>query len=178
MNRLLSTLLLCALLLPVAIARPADDDAGESGKSKICGNGVACRCNATVRGTATLTADLTDCGRVGLRMTSGAVLDCAGHAIRGKGTTAGSDYGVRIDDVNDATVKNCTVSGFKRGIRLRGGQRVKLETNRIEGNTIGIEVAGNTDSGRRRSTTASSATTSPRASRTASTSARAACVPR
>jgi len=91
--------------------------------------------------------DLTDCGRVGLRMTSGAVLDCDGHAIRGKGTTEESTYGVRIDDVNDATVRNCTVSGFKRGIRLRGGQRVKLEGNRVEKNTIGIEVAGNTDSG-------------------------------
>lgn len=147
-NRILPLLALCVLLLPAAFAR-ADEEApaAKSGKSKICGNGVACRCNATVRGTAKLDQDLTDCGRVGLRMTAGAVLDCDGHAIRGKGTTAGSDYGIRIDDVNDATVKNCTVSGFKRGIRLRGGQRVKLESNRVEGNTIGIEVAGNTDSG-------------------------------
>ena len=147
MKRILSVLVLCALLLPAAFARAADEPAEKSGKSKICGNGVACRCNATVRGTAKLTEDLTDCGRVGLRMTAGAVLDCDGHAIRGKGTTEGSDYGIRIDDVNDATVKNCTVSGFKRGIRLRGGQRVKLEANRVERNTIGIEVAGNTDSG-------------------------------
>lgn len=138
---ILLALLVCVLITP---AGAADED--ESGKSKVCGNGVACRCNATVRGVATLDHDLTDCGRVGLRMTSGATLDCAGHAIRGKGTTV-SDYGVRIDDVNDATVKNCTVSGFKRGIRLRGGQRVKLESNRVERNTIGIEVAGNTDSG-------------------------------
>ena len=163
MKLVLSILLLCALVAP---ARAAAADA-EPGKSKVCGNGVACRCNATVRGTAKLDRDLTDCGRVGLRMTSGAVLDCDGHAIRGKGTTyvrtgvagheatetrpvsssEGSDYGIRIDDVSDVTVKNCTVSGFKRGIRLRGGQRVKLEANRVERNTIGIEIAGNTDSG-------------------------------
>ena len=113
MKALLLALLLCVLVVP---ARAADED--EPGKSKVCGNGVACRCNSTVRGTATLDRDLTDCGRVGLRMTSGAVLDCAGHAIRGKGTTV-SDYGIRVDDVNDATVKNCTVSAFKRGIGRR-----------------------------------------------------------
>ena len=91
MKRILSVLVLCALLLPAAFARAADESAEKSGKSKICGNGVACRCNATVRGTAKLTEDLIDCGRVGLRMTAGAVLDCDGHAIRGKGTTEGSD---------------------------------------------------------------------------------------
>jgi parallel beta-helix repeat protein len=139
----LGAVLVCLVLAP-SLAQAKSDG---SGKSKVCGNGVACRCNATVRGNAKLDRDLVDCGRVGLRMTSGAVLDCDGHEIRGKGTTSESTYGIRIDDVNDATVKNCKVSGFKRGIRLRGGQRVKLEGNRVERNTIGIEVAGNTDSG-------------------------------
>lgn len=145
MKHLIQALLLCAPLLFMGPARAAPQG-GESGKAKVCGNGVACRCNATVRGTATLERDLDGCGRVGLRMGPGAVLDCNGHAIRGSGPKT-SDYGIRIDRVSDATVRNCKVSGFKRGIRIRGGERARLEGNTVEGNTIGIEVAGNTDSG-------------------------------
>src|SRR5262245_37629605 len=107
--------LACVLLL-TAVVR--DAHAEESGTAKVCGNGVACRCNATVRGTAKLEADIVDCGRVGLRMTSGAVLDCGGHEIRGKGGDQ-SVHGIRLDDVSDATIRNCKVSGFQHGIRLR-----------------------------------------------------------
>lgn len=140
-----ATIVLSALLIGswLTAAHAAEE---RSGKSKVCGKGVACRCNAVVRGTAKLEGDLVDCGRVGLRMTSGAVLDCAGHEIRGRGPEV-STYGVRLDAVQDATVKNCKIRGFKRGIRIRGGERVTLEGNTLEANTIGIEVAGNTESG-------------------------------
>lgn len=56
MDQFLAALLLCILLVPAASVLAAQDEAGESGKSKVCGNGVACQCNATVRGTAKLAA--------------------------------------------------------------------------------------------------------------------------
>jgi len=55
-DQFLAALLLCILLVPAASVLAAQDEAGESGKSKVCGNGVACQCNATVRGTAKLAA--------------------------------------------------------------------------------------------------------------------------
>jgi hypothetical protein len=115
-------------------------------RASTCGGGKPCKCDATVQGKATLTEDLVECGRVGLRLASNAVLDCAGHAIRGRGPKE-SEYGIRIDDVDDVQVRNCTVSGFARGIRLRGGQRALVEDNVVRENTIGIELAGFTDSG-------------------------------
>jgi hypothetical protein len=106
-----------------------------------CGNGVPCKCDANVRGSVRLEADLFDCDRVGLRLSSGAVLDCAGHEIRGRGPKV-SQYGIKADRVVDGAIRTCRVSGFARGIRVRGGQRVLLEGNSAERNTIGIEIAG------------------------------------
>jgi hypothetical protein len=114
--------------------------------AKPCGGGRPCTCGATVQGSATLAGDLLDCGRVGLHLSSGAKLDCAGHRIAGKDPKE-SKYGVRIDKVADVAVTNCEISGFQRGIRVRGGQRVHLAKNTVRENVIGIESAGATESG-------------------------------
>src|SRR5262245_13586341 len=114
-----------AMVLLAALLAAAEAPAAETSS---CGNGVACKCNATVRGTVRLEADLVGCGPIGLNMSPGAVLDCAGHEIRGLGPKE-SHNGVRADRVVDAQIRNCKVNGFERGIRIRGGQRVVVEGN-------------------------------------------------
>lgn len=111
-----------------------------------CGGDKPCKCGATVQGTATLDKDLVGCGRIGLHMTSGAKLDCAGHKIEGQGKQS-SKSGILLDGVTDAEVRNCTVSGFDRGIRVRGGKGVKVEKNTVVDNRTGIETAGSTAQG-------------------------------
>jgi parallel beta-helix repeat protein len=111
-----------------------------------CGGDQPCKCAATVHGSVTLDRDLIGCGRVGLHLTSGAKLDCAGHTIAGSGTKK-SKYGISLDGVNDAEVRNCVVSGFNRGIRVRGGKGVRVEKNTLRENRTGIETAGATARG-------------------------------
>ncbi len=132
---------LAALALWIFAATPAAD-----AKMSKCGGDTPCTCGAKVVGAATLEDDLVDCGRVGLRLSSGAVLDCAGHEIRGKGKKT-SKYGIWLNDVEDAVVRGCTVSGFERGIRVRGGSGVRIEKNVVRDNETGIETAGSTKKG-------------------------------
>lgn len=118
----------------------------QAAKMKKCGGEKPCECGAKVVGTATLEEDLVDCGRVGLRLSSGATLDCNGHEIRGQGKET-SKYGVWMNDVKDAEVRGCTVSGFERGIRARGGSGVRIVGNIVRDNETGIETAGSTKKG-------------------------------
>jgi parallel beta-helix repeat protein len=111
-----------------------------------CGGETPCKCGATVQGTVTLDRDLVGCGRIGLHVKSGAKLDCAGHKIQGLGKDA-SKSGISLDGVTDAEVRGCTVSGFDRGIRVRGGKGVKVEKNTVRDNRTGIETAGSTARG-------------------------------
>lgn len=111
-----------------------------------CGGEKPCKCGATVQGSVTLDRDLTGCGRVGLHVATGAKLDCAGHQIEGSGRD-GSKYGISLDGVQDAEVRGCIVSGFDRGIRVRGGKGVRVEKNTVRGNRTGIETAGSTERG-------------------------------
>src|SRR5262245_49475721 len=67
-----------------------------------CKAGKPCHCGDKVRGHVILTEDLIDCPKVGLKLDHGAMLDCAGHEIRG--ADQASEYGVRLDDVSDAEV--------------------------------------------------------------------------
>jgi parallel beta-helix repeat protein len=104
---------------------------------KECGGAVPCACGDAVRGTAVLTADLTGCTN-GLRVKSG-VLDCDGHTI--SGAVPGGNEGVVVE-ATGAAVRGCTVSGFKTGIRVRGGGGNRIEDNAIVGNSrYGIELA-------------------------------------
>ncbi|HZR81388.1 MAG TPA: di-heme oxidoredictase family protein [Candidatus Binatia bacterium] len=111
----------------------------------ICGNAVPCQCGDTVDGTAVLPADLGPCPNVGLNVRSGAVLDCAGHTI--SGTSGNTLYGVNVDSATGATVRNCKVTGFGRGLRIRGGGSNLLTGNESWDNTYGIDLAGATAAG-------------------------------
>ncbi|HEY8514600.1 MAG TPA: right-handed parallel beta-helix repeat-containing protein [Candidatus Binatia bacterium] len=123
------TLLVCAVA--ALLAAPA------SAAAKECGNGVACACGDAVRGVAVLDADLVDCA-AGLRVKNRAVLDCAGHAIVGRG----DGDGIVVDEAQGAVVRGCTVSGFRTGIRLRGGSLNRIEHNDVVDNArYGIELA-------------------------------------
>lgn len=105
------------------------------------------RCGWTVQGTVVLDRDVLDCDHHGVRLAPFARLDCAGHEIRAR--EGGSDgYGVRLDAVEQAQVRNCRISGFARGIRIRGGQDNLAVGNVLTGNGHGIEIAGKTDGGR------------------------------
>jgi parallel beta-helix repeat protein len=104
-------------------------------------------CGWTVQAEVVLDRDLVDCPRHGVRLAPFSVLDCAGHEIRGQGP-ATSGYGIRIDGVEQAEVRNCRISGFSRGVRIRGGRDNRVIGNQIEGNGYGIEIAGATDGGR------------------------------
>ena len=129
--------LVAVLAVPVAAA------------GKECGGAVACACGDSVRGTAVLTQDLVGCTN-GLRVKNEAVLDCAGHAV--SGAVPGGNEGIVVEAQN-AVVRDCTVSGFKTGIRVRGGGANRIVDNAVVGNsrygielavaTTGNEIAGN-----------------------------------
>jgi parallel beta-helix repeat protein len=127
------------VLIAIGLAGPGAAEAG-------CREGKPCRCGDKVRGAVTLTEDLVDCGRVGLKLDDAAVLDCAGHEIRGASPEE-SEYGVRFDDVVDAEVRNCRIRGFRRGVRIRGGSGNRVLANVLEDNGVGIEIAGVTAAG-------------------------------
>ncbi len=119
----------CAVLAAalVASARAA---------AKECGGEVACACGDAVRGEARLEVDLTGCA-AGLRVKDGSVLDCAGHAILGKGKNEGI-----VVEARRSLVRDCFVSGFRTGIRVRGGSENALVGNELVANErYGIELA-------------------------------------
>lgn len=114
-----------------------------------CTSGSNCVCGDTIQGTVTLTRDIGPCPSVGLRIGNGAVLDCDGHAVTGAGPDTAL-YGVLLDGVTGAEVRNCEVSGFRRGLRLRGGTGNLLRANETWNDVYGIEVAGATEAGEAR----------------------------
>src|SRR5262249_49398655 len=140
-SRRTSPLLAAALVTLVGfIAATAPADAAS------CGGVVPCACGDTVQTTTTLPADLGPCTHVGLHVASGVTLDCGGHKITGDGGT-GASYGVNLDSATGATVRNCIVSGFGRGLRIRGGSSNLLLDNETHDNNYGIDLAGATAAG-------------------------------
>ena len=112
--------------------------AAASAEAKECGGNVACACGDSVRGSATLTADLVGC-TAGLRVKSNAVLDCAGHAILAAPLDA--QEGVVVEGTA-ATVRDCTVAGFGTGIRVRGGgANVIADNDVVDSARYGLELA-------------------------------------
>jgi parallel beta-helix repeat protein len=107
-----------------------------SAAAKECGGDVACACGDAVRGKAVLAADLVGCA-AGLRVKDEAQLDCAGHAIVGVGMNDGI-----VVEARRALVRDCFVSGFRTGIRVRGGGGNVLLGNEVVANgRYGIELA-------------------------------------
>src|SRR5215470_9288392 len=112
-----------------------------------CGGGVPCQCGDTVKGAAVLEAPVGTCPGVGLVVTSGAVLDCAGYTLTGS-NLPGAWYGIHVDGASGAVVQNCRVTSFRRGIRLRGGGGNALVGNEVFGNRYGIDLAEATSGNR------------------------------
>jgi parallel beta-helix repeat protein len=133
----ISTAGLGALALALVLLGP-----GPRALAANCGGAVACKCGDTVTRTTTLGADLGVCTAVGLKVASGVTLDCAGHTITGS-TKSAAKYGILVDSGTNTTVKNCRVTGFRRGIRLYAGQGNQVTGNETFANhDYGIELAG------------------------------------
>jgi parallel beta-helix repeat protein len=118
------------LLALLAAAGPAPAGGFEQG-----------RCGQTVTRSVVLTEDLVDCPGDGIRIgADGVAVDCGGHLIAG----TGSGRGIVVTDLHRATVRNCLVRGFDRGIDLSAS---RPETA-AKGST-GHRIAGNTLTGNR-----------------------------
>ena len=116
--------------------------------AKVCGGDVACACGDTVRGVAVLQSDLGICTGLGLAMSTGSVLDCAGHTITGTDPLPGEWYGIELDTVTGEQVRDCRVTAFRRGLRVFGGGGHTLVGNEILLNKYGIDLAGQTTANR------------------------------
>jgi parallel beta-helix repeat protein len=108
-----------------------------------CGGSVPCKCGDTVQSSITLSADLGVCTGIGLRVRSGVVLDCDGHTLTGS-NLSNAKYGVLLATATNAEVRNCRITGFRRAIRLDGGQGNRITDNEAFGNRYGIELANAT----------------------------------
>ena len=118
-----------------------------------CGGGRQCACGDTVSADYVLARDLGPCSGHGLSVKSRVTLDCAGARITGLGNGS-EQWGIILDgkvgaEVSGATVKNCKVSGFFRGIRLRSASGNVISANTTTGNGnqsthegYGIDVSG------------------------------------
>ena len=89
-----AVLLAIVSLSPLSLASARSEEESEAKRHEK----HALACGDTIAGTVRLSTDLHDCGKNGLQLRSGAVPDCAGHEIRGRGPEA-SDTGVRLDGV-------------------------------------------------------------------------------
>jgi len=84
-----------------------------------CGSGGTCGCGDTLQGEYNLTTDL-QCDGAGITVTSGSTLDCGGHTITGPGGD-NSQFGIYVFQATGATVRNCRVTGWRRGLRIDQG---------------------------------------------------------
>jgi parallel beta-helix repeat protein len=114
-----------------------------------CGGERSCQCGDVVDTNYILPADLGPCAARGLAVASNVTLDCAGHAVRGSGEQS-QDFGITLaNGVLGSTIKNCEVSGFLRGIRLRAANKNVIAHNTVHHNGnfathvgYGIDIAG------------------------------------
>lgn len=96
------------------------------GHAANCGESLGpCECGDTVVSDYTLPGDLGPCPGHGLFLSEGVNFDGAGHTVSG---TASGDvvYGLYVRNVNDVTVRDVRVTGFRHGLRLRAAQRAQI----------------------------------------------------
>ena len=131
-----AAMLIAVALVVSVLARPAS--------AKQCGGAIACECGDAVVASTTLANDLGPCTGTGLRVIgSGIVVDCARHLITGN-DTSNAKFGIELDQVIGTEVRNCRVTGFRRGLRINGGSQNVLSRNRSFANKYGIDLAGGT----------------------------------
>jgi parallel beta-helix repeat protein len=119
------------------------------GAADECGGSIPCQCGDKVRSDYHMTTDLGPCSEHGLYVASDVTLDCRNHVVRGPGGR-GEHFGIYLaNGTTRATVKNCEVTGFLRGIRLRSAHHNRLIDNQVHHNGdsashtgYGIDVAG------------------------------------
>lgn len=70
--------------------------------------------------------------------TSNVVLDCAGSILRGN--SGESNIGIKIEDAQNVTVKNCNILTFSQGLYLTNVQYSSIIDNSILKNRIGIRM--------------------------------------
>ncbi|HZR82128.1 MAG TPA: right-handed parallel beta-helix repeat-containing protein [Candidatus Binatia bacterium] len=124
-------------LAAFACARPAAAEPCGPGSGRTCG------CGDIVVANTVLDADIGVCDETALRVASGVTLDCAGHTITGS-DLSNAKFGIQLDGVEGATVKNCRVTKFRRGLRINGGKNNVLLKNKSWENKYGIDVADTT----------------------------------
>lgn len=93
-------------------------------------------CDCMIAHNAVLKSDITDCME-GLSIHADNVtIDCDGHLISGTAT------GIFALDRDSITIKNCTITGFQRGISLYRSSQSTLEGNTLSNNRVGINLFG------------------------------------
>jgi parallel beta-helix repeat protein len=117
----------------LASARPAE--------AGTCGGTVPCKCGDTVASSTVLDRDLGVCTGIGLKVLSGVELDCAGHLLTGS-NLSNAKYGINLDGAVGATVRNCRMTLFRRGIRVNGGSGNRILGNESFLNKYGVDIAG------------------------------------
>ncbi len=93
----------------------------------------ALQCGDTISLDTTLSADILNCPGTGLNIASGPTLDCAGHTISGA-FDGREQWGVRIDSVQDVQVRNCRITGFLRGVRIKNSSNVRIQKVKADNN--------------------------------------------
>lgn len=113
-----------------------------------CGGSIPCQCGDKVKSDYHMTAHLGPCTKHGLSVASDVTLDCRNHVVCGPGGR-GEHFGIYLaKGTTRATVRNCEVTGFMRGIRLQGAHHNRLIDNQVHHNGdssghtgYGIDVA-------------------------------------
>jgi len=100
---------------------------------RFCGGSVSCQCGDTVSENYAMTEDLGPCPGYGLFLQDHVHLNCQGFRVMGPGEEVEA-YGINLRGVTGATVEACDVSGFRRGIRLRGASGSTIVGNRVHHN--------------------------------------------
>jgi parallel beta-helix repeat protein len=133
---------LCAILLPVA---PLSIASAAPALDNCVGKITALPATLTTQGTWCLARNLSVDMSSGAAITIAAnniALDCNGFGIGGPAGAATQAVGVLALQRTNVTVRNCSISGFRYGVRLEGSGHV-VEDNRLDNNTsVGIRVFG------------------------------------
>ncbi len=129
---------------------------------------MPCTCGDRVVADTVLTADIGPCSwadamppdeLVGLRVDSNVTLDCNGFSVLGPADAQKEEFGIKVGSstrpVQNATVRNCTVTGFWWGIYVTDSDGVLVEDNVAiangwkseteNGTGYGIDVAQSTN---------------------------------